>query len=115
MSIMEEVSDRGLGWPLGIGLAVAAISAGPQLVKASRPLAKKAIKAYLVLHERAKEAMAETGEQMQDLYAEARHEYAEEATVARASEMEEQKEEQTAEGHKPSRSRKPKSAEGEER
>lgn len=117
MSMLEEVSDRGLGWPLGIGLVVAAVSAGPQIMKAGRPLMKSAIKAYLALEDKAKEMMAETGERMQDLYAEAKHEYQEGEMHMQAAPMEEKAEEPkaAAEGEKPSRSRKAKSEEGEEK
>ena len=75
MALMEEVSERGLGLPLGVGLIIAAVSAGPKLMKASRPLLKNAIKGYLAVQEKSKEMFAETAERMQDIYAEAKHEY----------------------------------------
>lgn len=109
MALMEEVSERGWGWPLGIGLAVAAVSAGPQLVKSGRPLMKKAIKGYLALQARSREMFAETGERLQDLYAEAKHEYEEEAEEMHAMEAqpeekpEHKAEEEPAEGKKPAR------------
>ncbi|MCX8053442.1 MAG: DUF5132 domain-containing protein [Armatimonadetes bacterium] len=74
MALLEEISDRKLGLPLGIGLAVMAVSAGPALMRAARPVAKGAIKAYLALRARTREVMAEMSEQAQDLYAEAKHE-----------------------------------------
>lgn len=78
MAIIEDIGEKGLGWPIGIGLIVAAFSAAPAVVKAARPVAKKAIKGYLALQAKAKESTAEVGERMQDLYAEAKHEYEQE-------------------------------------
>ena len=70
-----------LGGPIwGVGLAVAAgaaVAAG----RSSRPLAKQVLKTGLVLGERARQAVVEVSEQLQDLYAEARAEH-EERTVA---------------------------------
>lgn len=74
MKVIEQISERHLGLPIGIGIVVAAVSAGPRLVKAVRPFAKGAIKGYFALQARAKESFAEMGEQMQDLVAEAKHE-----------------------------------------
>lgn len=88
MALLEEVSDRGLGLPLAVGLAVAAVSAGPRLVKAGKPLIKGAIKGFFVVQARAKEMFAETGERLQDVYAEARHEYEEEMHAAKPEEHE---------------------------
>lgn len=103
MSVTEEIADRGWGWPLGIGLVVAAVSAGPQIVKSGRPLVKRAIKGYLLVQERAREMFAETGERMQDIYAEAKHEYEEEAQAMSAEAHEQPKAEKAAEGAKPAR------------
>lgn len=115
MSLMEDVSDRGLGWPLGLGLVVAAVSMGPQLVKSGRPVMKKAIKAYLALEDKAKEMMAETSERMQDLYAEAKHEYEQGETVMEVqAHHEPEHKTEPAEGSKPTRSRKSKHQESEE-
>lgn len=84
MAVLEEVSERGLGLPLGVGLLVLALSAGPKLVKSGRPLIKRAIKGYLTLQEKSKEMFAETAERMQDIYAEAKHEYDQEAVMMKA-------------------------------
>ena len=64
----------------GIGLAVAA---GATVVagRTRRPLAKQVLKTGLVLGERARQAVVEASEQLQDIYAEARAER-EERTVA---------------------------------
>lgn len=108
MALMEEISDRGLALPLGVGLVVAAVSAGPKLVKAGKPMIKGAIKGYLALHEKTKEMFAESSERMQDIYAEAKHEYEEESHVkaAGAEEEEAAAEEKPAEGAKRSKSKK---------
>lgn len=76
--------DDHKGWPIGIGLAVLAVSMAPKLMKAGRPLMKRAIKGYLTVQERAKEVAAESGERMQDLYAEAKHEHESEMAAMRA-------------------------------
>ncbi len=62
----------GTSWGVGL-IAVAAVAAvgAPR----AKPLTKQAIKGYLAVTERAREMMAEAGEQLQDIYAEARHEY----------------------------------------
>ena len=63
----------------GIGLvAVGAVVLAPR----AKPLVKQAIKGYLATTERAREMMAEANEQLQDLYAEAKHEYESELTEA---------------------------------
>ncbi|MBX5492577.1 MAG: DUF5132 domain-containing protein [Chloroflexi bacterium] len=62
------------GTPLGIGIAAVAVGAvliGPR----AKPLLKKAIIGYLTASERVRELVAEASEQLQDIYAEARHEY----------------------------------------
>lgn len=105
MSLIEDVTEKGLGLPLGIGLAIAAVSAGPKLVKAGRPLIKSAIKGYLMVQARSKEMFAETAERMQDIYAEARHEYEEEAQMPKAEE--EKPMQVVAEEHKPAEGAKP--------
>lgn len=74
MAILEDRK----GWPIGVGLAVLAVSMAPKIAKAGRPLMKRAIKGYLTFQERAKEIAAESGERMQDLYAEAKHEHEQE-------------------------------------
>ncbi|MBM2810283.1 MAG: hypothetical protein HW416_1042 [Chloroflexi bacterium] len=57
-----------------LGIAVLA-GAGLFALKGGRPVAKKAITGYLALSEWAREFAAETSEQVQDLYAEAKTEY----------------------------------------
>lgn len=81
MALLEE---RGKGWTVGIGLAVLAVSVAPKLMKAGRPLMKRAIKGYLKAQDKAKEVVAESGERVQDLYAEAKHEHEAELAASHA-------------------------------
>ena len=60
--------------PLGLGIAAAAV-AGVIVAPRAKPLLKKAIIGYLVATERVREVVAEAGEQVQDIYAEARYEF----------------------------------------
>lgn len=81
---MAFLEDRAKSWPVGIGLVVLAVSAGPKLMKAGRPFVKRVIKGYLAAQEMTKEKLAEGSERMQDLYAEAKHEYEQEQVAAQA-------------------------------
>ena len=67
-----EEALGGIASPLGI-----AVVAGIMLVGGPRakPLAKSALKGYLVTTKRVREWVAGATEQVQDLYAEARYEY----------------------------------------
>lgn len=61
-----------IGWGLGGAVvAGAVILGGPR----AKPLAKRAIKGYLLATRRLRAAAAEAAESFQDLYAEAKHEY----------------------------------------
>ena len=120
MGIIDEVSDRGMALPVGIGLALAAVSMGPKLVKAGRPMIKSAMKGYLIVSERAQEMFAETGERLQDVYAEVKHEYEQETTCRSAEEdsaaepaSEPSKAAKTAEGARPARPRQARKPKGE--
>ena len=71
---LGDLLEGGGGWGIGLGLvAGAAIVLGRQ----GRPLVKGAIVGYLSAQERLRELAAETVEQVQDLYEEARAEYQE--------------------------------------
>lgn len=72
--ILEFVGSSA-GWIIGIGIAAGAAAGVAGTADGARPLAKRAIKGYLALADRAKVAAAILGEQAQDLYAEARMEY----------------------------------------
>ena len=81
---MAFLEDRAKSWPVGIGLIMLAVSAGPKLMKAGRPFVKRVIKGYLAAQEKTKETVAEGTERMQDLFAEAKHEYEQEQVMAQA-------------------------------
>jgi len=66
----------GLGLALGVGVAIG---------RGLRPVAKGAIRGYLAVADRVKEATAEAGESLQDIYAEAKAER-EQAGQGRAEE-----------------------------
>ena len=78
---LDDVGTGFLGggaW--GLGLALVA-GVGLLAWKGGRPLAKRAITGALVLSQRAQELAAETTEQLQDLYAEARSEFDQRASA----------------------------------
>ena len=75
MSLISDLIDgmlEGTGWATGVAvvLGVAAVGA-----RRGRPLVKEVMKGYVLVSDRVKELVAETGEQLADLYAEARAEY----------------------------------------
>ena len=71
---LGDLLEGGGVWGIGLGLAAgAAIVLGRQ----GRPLVKGAIVGYLAAQDRVREFAAETVEQMQDVYEEARAEYQE--------------------------------------
>jgi hypothetical protein len=77
MAFFEDVAER-LGGSTGLGIGVAAAVLAPTLLpvlgRGLRPLAKGAIKGYLLMTTRARTAVSDAGERLQDLYAEARSE-----------------------------------------
>ncbi|MGI5837158.1 MAG: DUF5132 domain-containing protein [Chloroflexota bacterium] len=62
------------GFAAGVGFAIG-IGATAIGSEKARPLAKRAMKGYLMAVDRVKEMAAEAGETMQDLYAEAKAEH----------------------------------------
>lgn len=62
------------GLAIGIGAAVLAPAVMPILVSVVKPLAKAAIKGGIMLYERGKETVAEVGEIVEDIVAEAKAE-----------------------------------------
>jgi hypothetical protein len=75
MSLITDLVDgvlEGTGWAAGVAivLGVAAVSS-----RQGSPLVKNVMKGFLLASDRVKELVAEAGEQMQDLYAEAKAEY----------------------------------------
>ena len=67
-----ESAAGGAAWGAGFAVAAGAAIVGGGRAK---PLAKRAIKGYFAVTQRAREWAAETAERAQDLYAEAKYEY----------------------------------------
>ena len=87
MSLITDLMDgvlEGTGWAAGVAivLGVAAVSS-----RRGSPLVKSVMKGYLIASERVKELTAEAGEQLQDLYAEAKAEYQTGAPAAPPAEV----------------------------
>lgn len=97
-------SDVNRGAAIGIGVAVVAVAAIPALVHAGRPIARVALKSGLLLLEKSREALAEAGENIEDLVAEVRAEMSAEresymaAAAAAASAADSEDEGDEAEG-----------------
>src|SRR4051794_8506294 len=76
---LQDIAERleGAGWlGIGIGAVILAPVLIPPLGRKVRPAIKGAIKGYIALSEKAAAALAEAGEQFQDLVAEAKAEHA---------------------------------------
>jgi hypothetical protein len=73
------------GLAIGIGAAVLAPVVIPIVASAAKPLTKAAIKGGLALYESGRETLADVGEVLEDLVAEARAELAEERKAAVAA------------------------------
>lgn len=69
-------NDVARGAALGVGAVLVAAAAIPAIVVATRPLARVALKSSLLLLEKGREAVAEAGEQLEDLVAEVKAELA---------------------------------------
>jgi hypothetical protein len=73
----EGIAER-LSGNTGVGIGIAAAVLAPSLVpligRGLRPVAKRGIKACLLLTTRMRSAVAKVGQRLQDLYAEARSE-----------------------------------------
>ena len=86
MALLDNVFE---GWGssvlIGVGVALAAPILFPALAAGARPLAKTLVKGYLVMADAVSEVVAETGEQLSDLVAEARAEREAMATAATPS------------------------------
>jgi hypothetical protein len=65
------------GLAVGIGAAVLAPAVMPIVASVVKPLAKAAIKGGIILYEKGREAVAEMGEVVEDIVAEAKAEMAE--------------------------------------
>src|ERR687888_628106 len=75
MALLDTMFE---GWGpsvlIGVGVALAAPLLLPTLAAGGRPLVKTLVKSYLVVADAVSEVVAETGEQLSDLVAEARAE-----------------------------------------
>ena len=69
---LADMLEGGGGWGLGVGLAA---GAAVVLARSGRPLLTGALVGYFTLSDRVKTLAAETSEQLQDIYEEARSEY----------------------------------------
>ena len=77
---LSDLLEGNGGWGLGVGLLA---GAAILLSKQGRPIAKGALVGYFTLSDRLRTLAAETSEQVQDLVAEAKAEYAERASADR--------------------------------
>lgn len=86
---MALLDDALKGWVpgvlIGAGIALAAPILLPEAAAGVRPLAKALIKGYLAVADAVKEVVAEAGEQLSDLVAEAKAEYTASAAVSTAT------------------------------
>ena len=75
MALMEDLT-KGAGGSvlLGLGIAIAAPVLLPALATGLRPLVKAVVKGGVVVYDSLKETVAEAGEQLSDIVAEARSE-----------------------------------------
>ena len=71
---LSDLLEGNGGWGLGVGLLA---GAAVLLSKQGRPIAKGALVGYFTFSDRLRTLAAETSEQVQDLVAEAKAEYAE--------------------------------------
>lgn len=76
MAIYDDVlkSDAGRGLLIGVGVAIVAPVVLSVLSGVARPLARATVKTGIIAYEKGREAMAEVGEVLDDLVAEARAE-----------------------------------------
>jgi len=84
-----------LGIAIGVGATVVAaafIPILPALAKAARPTVRAAIKSGIVLSGKAQELIAETNEQLEDIFAEAKDELARESEIVQQAESAEYRE-----------------------
>jgi len=86
MALLDDLLKGGVsGVLLGVGVALAAPILLPAAATGARPLAKAVIKGYLALADTVKEVVAEAGEQLSDLVAEAQAEHASGAAAQAAT------------------------------
>lgn len=76
MALTDDLvkSDLAKGLAIGVGAALLTPVVLPALATIARPAARAAIKAGIIVYEKSREALAEVGEVLDDLVAEARAE-----------------------------------------
>lgn len=76
MEIFEFLMKRSVltGLALGVGVSLLSPVIVPAVTRVGKPAAKAVVKAGIVAYERGRELVAEVGEGVEDLYAEARSE-----------------------------------------
>lgn len=74
------------GVVVGVGIALVGIAAIPVIASIGRPFARAALKSSLLLVEKGREALAEAGEEMEDLLAEVKAELVADKGVFAAAE-----------------------------
>jgi galactitol-specific phosphotransferase system IIC component len=85
MSLIDDLKGNAVsGILIGIGAAVVAPVVLPILASIAKPVAKAAVKGGIMMYEKGKEVVAETGEMIEDIVAEAKAELAEEQQAAAA-------------------------------
>jgi hypothetical protein len=78
MALFEDITKGGLSTLLlGVGAAIVAPTVLPAIGSMLRPLAKVVVKGGVMAYDAVKESVAEAGEQVNDLVAEARAEISE--------------------------------------
>lgn len=84
MEILEFLVKRNVltGLAIGIGATLLAPALVPAITRVGKPAAKTVMKAGLVAYERSREIVAEVGESVEDLYAEAKAELSQQAQKA---------------------------------
>jgi hypothetical protein len=90
MALWENaIESVGKSWTSNVLIGAAAVMLAPIVVPTvlagMRPLSKAAVKGGILIYDKARELVAETGEQLNDLMAEARSELAATAATATAA------------------------------
>lgn len=98
MSLVDELTKGKIvtGLAIGIGASVLAPVVLPMLSQLVKPVAKGLMKGGLLIFEKGREVAAETGEIVEDLWAEAKAEVEEELNPLVAAEQDIIKNEQTS-------------------
>jgi hypothetical protein len=82
--LLKNETTKGVA--VGVGIALVGIAAIPVIASIGRPFARAALKSGLLLVEKGREALAEAGEEMEDLLAEVKAELVADKGVFAAAE-----------------------------